>query len=150
MVLLIGKEEKKTSGKSYNLSFSSIKLMTLIALTIVGIQIGLTFPIVNSLYIPESMQVIILQLANQKGIFSFIPIVIAAPIIEEFIFRGIILDGFLRKFSPTKSILVSKHSIRDSSPKPLAIHQCFYSRSIFWMGLLQNQKVNPFNPYTLS
>lgn len=33
--------------------------------------------------------------------------VIAAPILEELIFRGIILDGLLKKYSPLKSILVS-------------------------------------------
>ena len=53
------------------------------------------------------MKEVIEQFANQKGVFSFIAIVIAAPVIEEFIFRGIILDGLLKKYSPTKSILIS-------------------------------------------
>jgi membrane protease YdiL (CAAX protease family) len=33
--------------------------------------------------------------------------VIAAPVMEELIFRGIILDGLLKKYSPWKSILLS-------------------------------------------
>jgi membrane protease YdiL (CAAX protease family) len=33
--------------------------------------------------------------------------VIAAPILEELIFRGIILDGLFKKYSPIKSILIS-------------------------------------------
>jgi len=98
---------KITPIKTYDLSFGSVKLMTLIALSTIGILIGLTIPIVNSLYIPEFMKEIMLQLASQKGIFSFVAIVIAAPVIEEFVFRGIILDGLLRKHSPIKSILIS-------------------------------------------
>jgi membrane protease YdiL (CAAX protease family) len=34
-------------------------------------------------------------------------LVIAAPILEELIFRGIVLDGFLKQYSPMKSILIS-------------------------------------------
>ena len=33
--------------------------------------------------------------------------VIAAPILEELIFRGVILDGLLKKYTPAKSILIS-------------------------------------------
>ncbi|MEX2484837.1 MAG: CPBP family intramembrane glutamic endopeptidase [Brumimicrobium sp.] len=98
---------KITSSNTYDLSFGSIQLMTLISLSTIGIYIGIAVPIVNSLHMPEFMQEIMLQLASQKGIFSFITIVIAAPLIEEFIFRGIILDGLLRKHSPIKSILIS-------------------------------------------
>jgi len=38
---------------------------------------------------------------------SFITAIIVAPLLEEMIFRGIILDGFLRNFSPGKSILLA-------------------------------------------
>lgn len=34
-------------------------------------------------------------------------IVVAAPLLEEFLFRGIILDGFLKRYSPAKAILLS-------------------------------------------
>jgi len=56
---------------------------------------------------PEFMQKIFMELAGQNGIFSMLTIVIAAPILEELIFRGIILDGLLKKYSPIKSILIS-------------------------------------------
>ena len=39
--------------------------------------------------------------------YSFITIVIAAPILEELIFRGIILNGLLKSNSPLKSIIIS-------------------------------------------
>lgn len=98
---------RKTDNKTYDLSLSSIKLMALVSISMIGLQLGVSAPIVNSLHIPDFMKEMIEQFVNQKGIFSFIAIVIAAPVIEEFIFRGIILDGLLKKYSPTKSILIS-------------------------------------------
>ncbi len=38
---------------------------------------------------------------------SFLSIVIAAPILEELIFRGVILNAFLKKYTPQKAILLS-------------------------------------------
>jgi membrane protease YdiL (CAAX protease family) len=98
---------RKTGNKNYNLSLSSIKLMALVSISMIGLQLGVSAPIVNSFPIPDFMKEMIEQFVNQKGVFSFIAIVIAAPVIEEFIFRGIILDGLLKKYSPTKSILIS-------------------------------------------
>ncbi len=51
-----------------------------------------------------------IELMNEQvsnDLYSFLTIVIIAPIFEEIIFRGIILDGFLKKFSANKSILLS-------------------------------------------
>jgi len=98
---------KRTGINTYNFGLSSIKIMALISISIIGIQTGIISPIVSSLPIPEFMQKIFLELANQNGVFSFIAIVVAAPFIEELIFRGIILDGLLQKYSPVKSIILS-------------------------------------------
>jgi hypothetical protein len=98
---------RKTNNKTYDFSLSSIKLMALVSISMIGLQLGLSVPIVNSLPIPDFMKEIIEQFVNQKGVFSFLAIVIAAPVIEELIFRGIILEGLLKKYSPTKSILIS-------------------------------------------
>jgi hypothetical protein len=56
---------------------------------------------------PESLKQEFLTLASQTDVFTFILLVIAAPILEELIFRGVILDGLLKRYSPTKSILIS-------------------------------------------
>lgn len=40
-------------------------------------------------------------------LFNFFTIVIAAPILEEIVFRGIILEGFLKNYSPWKAIFWS-------------------------------------------
>ncbi len=98
---------KRTGINNYNFNLSSIKLMVLVSISTISIQTGVISPIVNSLPMPEFMKKIFLEFANQNGVFSFIAIVIAAPIIEELIFRGIILDGLLRRYSPVKSIILS-------------------------------------------
>jgi hypothetical protein len=98
---------KRTGINTYNFSFSSLKIMALVSISIIAIQTGIISPIVNSLPMPEFMQKIFLEFANQNGVFSFIAIVIAAPIIEELIFRGIILNGLLQRYSPIKSIILS-------------------------------------------
>lgn len=98
---------KKTDSKNYDLSLGSIKLMALVSISMIGLQLGVSTPIVNSLPIPDFMKEMLAQFVNQKGVFSFIAIVIAAPVMEEFIFRGIILDGLLKRYSPIKSIIIS-------------------------------------------
>ena len=55
----------------------------------------------------ESTKVTYLDYGKLPGIFTLLQSLIAAPILEELIFRGIILDGLLKKYSPTKSILIS-------------------------------------------
>ncbi len=40
-------------------------------------------------------------------IVSLFTVAIAAPLLEEFIFRGVVLDGFLKRYSPTKAIIWS-------------------------------------------
>lgn len=45
--------------------------------------------------------------AGVIDVFVIIQGVIAAPICEEVLFRGIILDNFLKKYSPIKSIVIS-------------------------------------------
>jgi len=45
--------------------------------------------------------------ALRPNLFSFISVVILAPLLEEILFRGIILEGLLKNYSPAKAILGS-------------------------------------------
>lgn len=98
---------KITGNSNYNFELASFKIMGLLAISVIAIQTGIISPIVNSVPMPEFMKEVFLEFTSQNGIFSFISIVVVAPIIEELIFRGIILDGLLRKYSPVKSIVIS-------------------------------------------
>lgn len=97
----------RTGTGSYNFDVSSAKIMILIAIAIIALQIGISVPIISLIPLPESVRKAFEDMAGQKGVISFITLVIAAPILEELIFRGIILNGLLKRYSPIKSILVS-------------------------------------------
>ncbi len=101
------RRKERTGFNSYNFSLSTPKIIGLVSIGVIAIQTGLVSPIVNLIPMSESIKQMFLEFSNLKGIFSFIAVVIAAPILEELIFRGIILDGLLRRYSPVKSILLS-------------------------------------------
>lgn len=65
-----------------------------------------TDPINNLLPVPDWFNEIMLKLVS-KDIYSFITVVILAPIFEELILRGVIIDGFLKSYNPRKAILLS-------------------------------------------
>jgi len=65
-------------------------------------------PIANLIPVPEFfMKQLEAIVGGDIGIFHFLTIVVAAALFEETIFRGIILDGFLRLYSPQKAIIYS-------------------------------------------
>ncbi|MDY0199897.1 MAG: type II CAAX endopeptidase family protein [Tenuifilaceae bacterium] len=100
-------KKSRTGIRNYDFSLSSLKIMALVSVSLIAIQTGVILPLGNVIPMPEYFKQLFIELSNQKGVFSFITIVIAAPILEELIFRGIILDGFLRRYSPVKSIVLS-------------------------------------------
>ncbi len=63
-------------------------------------------PLEQLLPLPHSFQEFFVNLLNLKG-YSFLIIVILAPLVEEILFRGIILKSFLNKYSPLQSILLT-------------------------------------------
>lgn len=98
---------KRTNVKGYNFAFSSPKIIALVFFSTIGIQIGIIIPIVSLIPMPEFMKAIFQAFAEYDGVFAFIAIVFAAPILEELIFRGIILDGLLKRYSTLSSIILS-------------------------------------------
>ena len=92
---------------TYNFNFGNWKMLLMLSVAVIAIQLGIISPICDQLPMTEFMKEILLGIGKHKGVFSYIMIVIAAPILEELIFRGIILDGLLRKYSPIKSIIIS-------------------------------------------
>jgi hypothetical protein len=99
--------KKKTNISEYKFSPTSPKILILITLSTIGIQTGITSPLVSLIPVPEFMKTILLELGNMNGVFACIAIVLAAPILEELIFRGIMLNGLLRAHTPIKAILIS-------------------------------------------
>lgn len=106
-VLVNHLRKNKTGSAEFKFSSCSPKVVFLISLATIGIQTGLTSPLASLIPLPDSMRAVFLELANMNGIFACIAIVVAAPIFEELIFRGIILDGLLSSQTPTKAIVIS-------------------------------------------
>lgn len=99
--------KRKTDKKSFNLRIENVRIIPLLVLTTIGLLFGIILPISSLIPVPEIVKDALMGMAGQSGFFSFVLMVIAAPILEELIFRGIILDGLLDKYSPMKSILIS-------------------------------------------
>ncbi len=96
-----------TTAATYNFDAAPLKTILLVSLAAMALQIGIVSPIINLIPMPDLMKRVFLQMSERRDVFTLIAIVVAAPILEELIFRGIILDGFLKRYSPLKSILAS-------------------------------------------
>jgi len=55
---------------------------------------------------PEWIMKMMLELTS-NGLASFIVLVIVAPLTEEMFFRGLVLNGFLKRYSPSKAMVLS-------------------------------------------
>ncbi|SOD88078.1 CPBP family intramembrane glutamic endopeptidase [Spirosoma fluviale] len=87
------------------LSFASVPIPAYLVSAVGLIAMGvLAEPIVSAIPMPDAVEELIRKTFTKNVILSA---VIAAPILEEILFRGIILDGFLKNYRPTKAIIWS-------------------------------------------
>lgn len=101
----IRKEKGLVSG--FNFEIGDQKILPYLALVAIAIPFGITAPLTSLIPMNDFVKKLVLQIAQYNGVWAFLTIVIAGPLLEELIFRGIMLDGFLKRYSPVKSILVS-------------------------------------------
>ena len=103
--------KKKTNIDSFNLSIENRRIIPLIVLVAIPLNLGIAGPLVELVpmtdFFREMIREMVLEMAGDQGLLMFTALVIAAPILEELIFRGIMLDGLLRIYSPTKAVIVS-------------------------------------------
>ena len=103
--------KKKTNISSFNLSIENRRIIPLIVLVAIPLNLGIAGPLIELVpmtdFFREMIREMVLEMASDQGLLMFIALVIAAPILEELIFRGIMLDGLLRIYSPTKAVIVS-------------------------------------------
>lgn len=98
---------KQQEGSLYNLKPENWLIILLVSVAVLGLQWGFTGPLVSLLPMPEWAIELFSKYMTAETIFSFATIVIAAPIMEEFVFRGIMLRGLLKNYSPQKAIFWS-------------------------------------------
>lgn len=99
--------KSKTGTYSFNLVIKNKRIVPFIIIATIALLFGVISPIGALIPMPESMKKAFMAFGSQTSAFAFMLMVLAAPILEELIFRGIILDGLLKKYTPLKSILVS-------------------------------------------
>jgi len=99
--------KNKTDENKFNLIIQNKRIIPFLIAGTIALLFGIISPIGTLIPMPESFKKVFIDSASQTGIFTFLLMVIAAPVLEELIFRGIILDGLLKQYSPVKSILIS-------------------------------------------
>lgn len=100
---------RRSNGNASPFIFSmgQLKILPYLIVVPIALAAGVITPISSLIPMPEFIEKAILEMSTQTSIYSFLMMVIAAPVFEEFIFRGIMLDGLLKKYKPVIAILIS-------------------------------------------
>lgn len=88
---------------------------------------------------------------------SYLTVGIVAPLLEELIFRGVVLKGFLKKYDPTKAILLSAAIFAIAHLNPwqgvaafiagVCLGWIYYLTRSVWPGILMHFINNSFSFY---
>lgn len=101
------KKSKKLQGYSIKINFNRVQLWLIPVVIICTLAlIILIEQASNWIPMPKSVQKMF-EDAFTGDVFSIINLTIAAPILEEILCRGVILNGLLKNYSPNKAILIS-------------------------------------------
>jgi membrane protease YdiL (CAAX protease family) len=98
---------RKQGSSTYNFRLGSWPRVVPLGLGTIALLFGVVSPIGNLIPVPEALKEAMRTVVGSTGPFTFLYFVIAAPILEELIFRGIMLDGLLKRHTPFTAILVS-------------------------------------------
>jgi membrane protease YdiL (CAAX protease family) len=92
---------------TFSINFNKIQvwLVPVVIISTLALFVGLE-GISKLIPMPPSVQKFF-ERAFRKDVFSIINIIIAAPVLEEILWRGIVLKGLLKNYSPLKAILIS-------------------------------------------
>ncbi len=89
------------------LYFKSIPAFLYVILLLLALSLNVILdPITTAIPMPEYIEKLFAMLTN-RDIWTFLTVGITGPILEEVLFRGIILDGFLNRYKPGKAIFWS-------------------------------------------
>lgn len=101
------KNINKLQETAFKITFPKIQiwLVPLIILSALALVVGLE-RMGNLIPMPKSVEKFF-RSAFKTDIFSMINIVVAAPIFEEILCRGIVLRGLLKNYAPYKAIIIS-------------------------------------------
>lgn len=101
------KKKREINLENYYLRIESVSFSSwALILGVMTLMIIIVTPLLNLIPVPDWFLKIMKEVISDDR-YSFLSVVIAAPIFEELIMRGIILDGFLKRYNPQKAILYS-------------------------------------------
>ncbi|MEO6851037.1 MAG: CPBP family intramembrane glutamic endopeptidase [Mucilaginibacter sp.] len=100
-------KKSKKQQSAFRIDFNKIQLWIVPVLIIgtLALVVGLE-RIATIIPMPVSVQKLFEKMFS-RDVFSIITMVIAAPILEEILCRGIVLKGLLKNYQPYKAILIS-------------------------------------------
>ncbi|MEN0007092.1 MAG: type II CAAX endopeptidase family protein [Bacteroidota bacterium] len=106
--LLVGLRLKRRAEGWFQFSVAGIPLVAYPILYLVTINImNICIPLTELVPMPEEVRRILEDLIGSGNVYMFLAAVIAAPIFEELIFRGVILNGLLRNYNHWYAIALS-------------------------------------------
>ena len=99
---------RRRLGESrYRWRVPSWPVAALVSVASVALLFGVVAPITACIPMSETMENMVRAMGTMRGWPTFLYFVIAAPVLEELIFRGIILDGLLKRYPTWTAIFVS-------------------------------------------
>jgi membrane protease YdiL (CAAX protease family) len=98
---------RKTGHSTYCFRIESGKLIIPLILTSMALLLGVILPLISLIPMPREVSESFAKSLGRPSLVIFVTLVIAAPILEELLFRGIMLDGLLNRYRPLTAILVS-------------------------------------------
>lgn len=108
VIYLYKRNKEKEHYKHPNFKINDYLLIPLVIAAVIALQMGVTIPLISFIPIPEFIAKIMENLSkDMQNIWGLTAIIILAPILEEYLFRGVMLDGLLKRISPIKAILIS-------------------------------------------
>lgn len=101
------RKARRKEGASFRINFNGIDgwLIPVFILSTLALVVGLE-RFADLIPMPASAQKFFEKLFT-KDVFSIITMVIAAPVLEEILCRGIVLRGLLKRYSPNQAIVIS-------------------------------------------
>ncbi len=106
LVIWIAWRIKPSSWEKF-LYFDRIRPILYVILLPLALSLNVALdPLTTAIPMPEYIEKLFAML-TQRDIWTFLTVGITGPILEEVLFRGIILDGFLGRYKPGKAIFWS-------------------------------------------
>ena len=98
----------KISGIKKLFFFNNVPFVVYPILVVLSLAvIILVDPLISLIPVPDVINKMFQDLFESKSPFTILLLVVCAPVFEELLFRGIILESFLHKYSPQRAIFWS-------------------------------------------